>query len=141
MKINFFSEDVPFKISKPSVIRKWMSEVAAKEQHLIKELNYIFCSDGYLHAINVQYLGHDTYTDIITFDHSDEQNVVAGDIYVSVERVKENAKTYASDFDDELHRVMIHGILHLCGYKDKTSDEEQAMRKKEDACLSLLRIS
>ncbi|WP_339784280.1 rRNA maturation RNase YbeY [uncultured Imperialibacter sp.] len=138
MKITFFSEDVSFKLSSPNKVRRWIKEVILLEKHTLSEISYIFCSDDYLHNMNVQYLNHDTLTDIITFDNSEEEDQIEGDIFISVDRVKENATQLNLPFDTELHRVMIHGILHLCGYKDKTSADNDLMRKKEDACLSLL---
>ncbi|WP_339813573.1 rRNA maturation RNase YbeY [uncultured Imperialibacter sp.] len=138
MKITFFSEDVSFKLSSPNKIRRWIKEVIHLEKQTLSEISYIFCSDDYLHNMNVQYLNHDTLTDIITFDNSEQEELIEGDIFISVDRVKENATQLNLPFDTELHRVMIHGILHLCGYKDKTSADNELMRKKEDACLSLL---
>ncbi|WOK06204.1 rRNA maturation RNase YbeY [Imperialibacter roseus] len=138
MKITFFSEDVSFKLSSPNKVRRWIKEVIHLEKHTLSEISYIFCSDDYLHNMNVQYLNHDTLTDIITFDNSEQEELIEGDIFISVDRVKENATQLNLPFDTELHRVMIHGILHLCGYKDKTSADNELMRKKEDACLSLL---
>ncbi|WP_416867721.1 MAG: rRNA maturation RNase YbeY [Imperialibacter sp.] len=138
MKITFFSEDVSFKLSSPNKVRRWIKKVILLEKHTLSEISYIFCSDDYLHNMNVQYLNHDTLTDIITFDNSEEEDQIEGDIFISVDRVKENATQLNLPFDTELHRVMIHGILHLCGYKDKTSADNDLMRKKEDACLSLL---
>ena len=101
------------------------------------ELTFIFCSDEYLHKINLEYLDHDTYTDIITFDNADEDGTIEGDIFVSVERVKENAADLKIPFEDELHRVLIHGVLHLLGHDDTTPELKAAMRKEEDKCLSL----
>lgn len=138
MKINFFNEEVSFKIRKPAAIRKWIESVATAEGYGIKELNYVFCSDAYLHGINLQFLQHDTYTDIITFDRSEEEGMLEADVFISIERVKENSASYSKSFLEELHRVMIHGVLHLCGYTDKGEQQQLAMRKKEDACLSLL---
>lgn len=135
-EINFFNEDVDLNIqNKPAVI-SWLSFCAENESKSIGILNYIFCSDEYLHKMNVEYLSHDTYTDIITFDYTDE-NIISGDLFISSERVRENALKYDLTFLDELHRVMAHGLLHLCGYKDKTSDDQEIMTKKEDFCLNL----
>lgn len=100
-------------------------------------LNYIFCTDDYLLAINQSHLNHNYYTDIITFDTSFGQDGISGDVYISIDRVKENAITLGEDFDRELHRVMIHGFLHLIGFRDKTKTDKTNMRKKEEACLSL----
>ena len=101
------------------------------------EINYIFCNDEYLHKINVEFLQHDTYTDIISFDYTLGKNI-SGDIYVSIERVKENAQKFNVTFDNELHRVIIHGILHYLGYKDKTEEQKKEMRNKENQCLIIL---
>ncbi len=112
---------------------------ALVQQHLegIKKtrLNYIFCSDEYLHTMNQQYLNHDTLTDIITFDLSEDTSLI-GEIYVSVDRVKENAEKFATTYNNELHRVIFHGTLHLCGFKDKTTADKLTMREQEDKCLS-----
>jgi probable rRNA maturation factor len=136
MPIRFFYEEIDFKIKHPGKVRQWISKSAAKEKRIILEVNYIFCSDKYLLSLNQDYLNHNTLTDIITFDNS-EGLKIAGEIYISVDRIIENAAKYSSGFTDELHRVMIHGILHLCGYKDKRIAEKTLMRKKEDAYLSL----
>jgi rRNA maturation RNase YbeY len=136
MPIRFFYEEVDFKITHPTRIRRWILESVKKEKRQLSEVNYIFCSDKYLLDLNKEYLNHNTLTDIITFDNS-EGMVIAGEIYISIERVAENAINYNSEFFDEIHRVMIHGILHLCGYKDKKPSEKTLMRKKEDAYLSL----
>ena len=138
MKVNFFNEEIPFKVKSPAILRKWVTDVVQAEQLQLKEVNYIFCNDNYLYEMNVKYLNHDTLTDIITFDNSDDTETIEGDIFISVERVKENAENLSLSFESELHRVMIHGILHLCGYGDKSAEQKIEMRKKEDACLSLL---
>ena len=138
MSINFFYEDTPFKLKQARKVSTWIKNVIKHEAHSLLELNYIFCSDIYLHKINKTYLGHDTYTDIITFDHKEQEDkVIEGEIYISVDRVKENAVVYQKAFEEELHRVIIHGVLHLLGYGDKTAQEQKEMRKKEEACLSL----
>ena len=139
MSIRFFYEEVDFKVPNPNKVRRWITESAKKEKRQISEINYIFCSDKYLLSLNQDYLNHNTLTDIITFDNS-EGSMIAGEIYISIERVDENAVKYESEFTDELHRVMIHGILHLCGYADKKPSEKTLMRKKEDAYLSLRKI-
>lgn len=136
--IRFFTEDVEFAVPFPQKTRKWLKVVAEAEGTSVAELNYIFCSDEYLHQINVEYLDHDTYTDIITFDNSEDENTgLAGDIFVSVERVTDNARSLGIPFVDELARVLVHGILHLCGYKDKSDEEEKAMRERESHYLLL----
>ena len=137
MPIRFFSEDVDFKPPYPRKTVAWIRNCIEREKHRVKELNYIFCSDEYLYNINVQYLNHRTYTDIITFDSSDTPGILEGDIYISIDRVKENARKEDTSFQTELHRVMIHGVLHLMGYSDKAEAQKSQMRKKEDAYLSL----
>jgi rRNA maturation RNase YbeY len=137
--IRFFSEDISFKIDLPRKKNLWIKEVARREKKTIKEINYIFCSDEYLLQLNQGFLNHKTLTDIITFDNSEGKNGLEGEIYISIERVQENAIKFNTEFEDELHRVMIHGVLHLIGYKDKKPSEKALMRKKEEACLSLRR--
>jgi rRNA maturation RNase YbeY len=139
MPIRFFYEEVDFKLKHPNKVSQWITESVKKEKRQISEINYIFCSDKYLLSLNQDYLRHNTLTDIITFDNS-EGSMIAGEIYISIERVNENATKYDSGLTDELHRVMIHGILHLCGYKDKRPPEKTLMRKKEDAYLSLRKL-
>jgi rRNA maturation RNase YbeY len=134
--INFHNEDTSFNINNEPALTSWLCFCAENEGFSIGEINYIFCSDEYLHKMNVEYLNHDTYTDIITFDYSEEK-LISGDMFISIERVAENASIFATDLESELHRVIIHGLLHLCGYKDKTSDDQSIMRKKEDYCLNL----
>lgn len=136
--INYFTEDISFTLRNKNKLRKWIQVVIGNEKKLPGNLNYIFCSDDFLHKLNVEYLNHDTLTDIITFDLSEKDEEISGEIYISVERVKENAKKFKVPFQNELHRVMIHGILHLAGYHDKTPEEVSEMRSKEDYCLSLL---
>jgi probable rRNA maturation factor len=137
MSVSFFSNRIKFKLVNKSKIIKWLERTAKTENAVITELNYIFCSDHYLHKINVDFLRHDTFTDIITFDFcppkasGDPKNIV-GEIYISIKRVEENARQFNCSFENELHRVIIHGLLHLCGYKDKTKSEASLMRKKED---------
>jgi len=135
--IRFFSEDISFKIDLPRKKNLWIKEVARREKKTIKEINYIYCSDKYLLQLNQGFLNHKTLTDIITFDNSEGKNGLEGEIYISIERVQENALKFNNEFEDELHRVMIHGVLHLIGYKDKKPSEKALMRKKEEACLSL----
>ena len=134
--IHFFAQDLDFKLSRPRKTKTWIKEVLNRENKSLSTLNYIFCSDTYLLSINEQYLHHKTLTDIITFDNSDGDKI-EGDVFISIERVRENASKLKTDFDDELHRVLIHGVLHLSGYGDKTAKEKSTMRKKEDAYLSL----
>ncbi|MDO6491379.1 MULTISPECIES: rRNA maturation RNase YbeY [unclassified Cellulophaga] len=117
----------------------WINRIIASEEHLVGDINYIFCDDAYLLNINQQYLDHDTYTDIITFDYTDGK-VISSDIYISVERVKENAVDFKVDFDVEMLRVMAHGVLHLAGYKDKSTEEAALMRSKEEEKIKLFHV-
>jgi metalloprotein, YbeY/UPF0054 family len=117
--------------------KSWLNSLATSEGFQIVELNYIFCSDEYLHKINLEYLNHDTLTDIITFDNSEEENDIEGDIFISIDRVRENAKTHKSELQQELSRVIGHGLFHLMGYKDKEEEEVKAMRRKESEGIKL----
>lgn len=118
------------------LIKNWISKAILNENLKEGDINYIFCDDNYLSEMNIKYLNHNTLTDIISFDYTIGK-IISGDIFISVERVKENAILYNTTFTDEIHRVMIHGILHYCGYNDKTKDEKTQMRSKEDYYLSL----
>ncbi len=129
--IEFHYEDTHFELPNPDSVRTWIQSVIAAEKHQLRHLNYIFCSDNYLHHINLEYLNHDTYTDIITFPFA-ESPLVESDIFISVDRVRENAISFKTSFESELRRVIIHGVLHLCGYGDKTEEEKVLMRKKEE---------
>ena len=135
--LKFFPEEIDFKISQPQKTSKWIKTVSQSEGYKIGDLNYIFCSDDYLLEINKQYLEHDYYTDIITFDNSEEEGKLEGDIYVSIDRVKDNAEVLGIDFETELRRVLIHGLLHLIGYEDSDDSLKTIMRAKEDECLLL----
>ncbi|MBC6991769.1 rRNA maturation RNase YbeY [Hymenobacter sp. BT491] len=135
--IEFLVEDVDFELTDAEELTSWIERVAEVHEHEIVHLTYIFCSDEYLHQVNVEYLDHDTYTDVITFDNADDADIIEGDVFISVERVRDNAQQLGVAFRDELHRVMIHGVLHLLGYADKDLLSQTAMRKKEDDCLSL----
>ncbi len=135
--IYFFYEDVDFHFTAIRNTKSWLREVITAENKKLGELNYVFCSDAFLADVNLQYLKHTTLTDIITFDTSEDVHLIAGEIYISIERVSENALKFNVSFDHELHRVMVHGVLHLLGYSDKTSQQKKIMRKKEDAYLSL----
>lgn len=134
--INFFSE-TDFEFKNTTVTSKWIEDVIAFEGFELGDINYIFCNDEYLHKLNVDFLQHDTLTDIISFDNSLGKEI-HGDIYISVERVKENAMLFKTPFSQELYRVIIHGILHYCGYKDKTESEAELMRLKEDKALQVI---
>ena len=137
MAIQFFDEDSGFKLKDKNLHKKWLKELANKKGYKVGELTYIFCSDEYLFNINVEYLKHDTYTDIITFDNSEDEETIEGDIFISIDRVKENAIKEDIEFYKELHRVMSHGILHLMGYKDKSKDDIKIMREMENQSISL----
>lgn len=132
----FFEEDIQFKPKNKGKLREWIKATIIAEGYTLSELNYIFCSDTYLLAMNQRYLDHDTYTDIITFDNSEIEKVVVGDIFISVDRIRENAKQFSGNETDELHRVIIHGALHLLGYKDKTKAQKTLMTQKEDHYLA-----
>jgi probable rRNA maturation factor len=134
--IEFFSEEIPFKLSESVKIARWLKKISKAEKHSIKSLTYIFCSDELLRSMNKQYLNHSTYTDILSFDLS-EGAEIHGEIYISIPRVLENAKIFNQPFDKELRRVIIHGLLHFMGFKDKTAVQKAQMRIKEEACLSL----
>ena len=135
--LKFFSEEIKFKVPQSLKVSGWLKNIAVSEGYKVGELNYIFCSDDYLLEINKQYLDHDYYTDIITFDNSEEDGKLEGDIYVSIDRVKENADHIGVSFDIELRRVLVHGLLHLIGFNDSDEDLKQQMRAKEDECLLL----
>lgn len=135
--ISFFQEDIKFDLPDADGTVSWINSVLEAENTSAVYLNFIFCSDEYLHNINVEYLDHDTLTDIITFNNSEDVGKIEGDIFISVDRVNENSQSFETSFDRELHRVIIHGVLHLIGYNDKTDLQKIEMRKKEDACLSL----
>jgi rRNA maturation RNase YbeY len=136
--IQFFEEDIKFLLKNKKKLRNWFRVTILKEGGKPGTLNFIFCSDSYLLELNTSYLKHNTFTDIITFDLSEDKQTVSGDIFISIERVKENAKSFKISFPRELHRVLIHGILHLLGYQDKTPSQQKEMRSKEDYYLSLL---
>ncbi len=135
--ISYFTENC----GKPAICTKrcsaWIKDIASKHGKTIGEIAYIFCDDAKILEVNRQYLGHDYYTDIITFDYC-EDDKLSGDIFISMDTVKSNSVTYGTDYYDELTRVIIHGILHLCGYKDKSDDESKAMRALEDAAVAAL---
>ena len=134
--INFFTEDIELQLSNEAAIADWIKQSIQKEQHQLGTLNFILCSDSYLHKINVEYLNHDTLTDVITFPY--REDIIEGDIFISVERIKENAKTFGVKFEQELHRIMIHGVLHLMGYGDKNPTDKKRMTDKENIYLSFL---
>ena len=132
--ITFLTEDITFGLKEKLKHKAWLKDAAKAEGFAIGELNYIFCSDAYLLDINQKYLGHDTLTDIVTFDNSEEPKMIEGDIFISIERVRENAIKFDTE-DSELKRVMVHGLLHLAGYKDKDKAQKELMRNKENEHL------
>jgi len=135
-----FNYETDFNLNNKTKISKWISHTITSENCNEGEINYVFCDDDYLHKLNVEFLKHDTLTDIISFDYSVGKEL-HGDIFISIERVKDNAKDFKTDIDLELHRVIIHGILHYCGYKDKTEADEKEMRAKENFYLKELSAS
>ena len=137
MAILFFSEGVNFELSHPRTTAAWIRNSIKKEKRKLADLSLIFCSDEYLHKLNLEYLHHNTLTDIITFDYSEGRKAINGEIYISIDRVRENAVKYEKTHEEELHRVIIHGVLHLIGYNDKTIRDKSKMQEKEEAYLSL----
>ncbi len=129
--INFFNEDIDFKLNGKNNFKTWLKKVAEIEGFRINDLNYIFCSDEHLHKINLEYLEHDTYTDIITFDNSEDENTIEGDIFISKERVEDNSRMLSVLFEEEIKRVIVHGLLHLCGYDDHSDEDKTEMRRLE----------
>jgi len=134
-KIHFFLEGINYRIDNKGLIRQWLTKSISTENKRVGEINIILCEDDYLHKMNLGFLDHDTLTDIITFDNSSE-GVISGDVFISITRVKENANTYSETIKEELHRVTIHGILHLCGYGDKTETEKELMTSMENYYLA-----
>lgn len=134
-----FNYETDFQLDNEEKYQDWLSSVIDSEGKEEGEINYIFCDDDYLYEINVQYLEHETLTDIISFDYTLD-NLISGDIFISIERVKDNAKDFGVTFDEELKRVMVHGVLHYCGYKDKTEDDEKLMRTKEDEKIKMFHV-
>ena len=132
-----FNYETNFKLDSEDKLSTWITNTILSEKFKLDEINYVFCDDDYLHKLNVEFLDHDTLTDIISFDYS-VGKIIQGDIFISVERVKDNAKDFGVSFSEELNRVIIHGILHYCGYKDKTDNEAKEMRNKENHYLALL---
>ena len=136
MAIFFSTENIDFELADEPKVKKWILAVVGAQGKRVGNLNYLFCDDSYLINVNRTYLNHDTYTDIITFDYV-EGNVVSGDILISVERVRENATLFNSSFEQELRRVIIHGVLHLLGQADKSDEDAAVMRRKEESALAL----
>jgi len=134
--IRFFEEGISYKLKNKKQVKHWIKGAIVDEGYKLDQLTYIFCSDPYLLQINRQYLDHDTYTDIITFDNAEKEKVITGDIFISIDRIRENAAKFNQAVVDELHRVIIHGVLHLLGYKDKTPQDNKEMTKMEDYYLN-----
>ena len=137
-EINFFSEN-HFVLENEQDYRQWIERAIESENKFIGDISFIFCDDEYLHKINLEYLSHDTYTDIISFDNT-VGNTLQGDIFISTERVAENAGSFNAEFTEELKRVLIHGILHFCGFKDKTERDKELMRRKEEEKIELFHV-
>lgn len=138
MSVSFHYIDIPKFKWKVTPIKKWIHSIAIRENFNIVDISYIFCTDEYLLEINIEHLDHDTLTDIITFDLSDDPKSpeIEGEIYISIDRVKDNADKFQVSFESEISRVLAHGLLHLCGYKDKSAPEEKLMREKENFYIS-----
>ena len=149
--ISFNNEDITFTLKKRTKLKSWIISTIEKKKKKTGDISFVFCSDAFLLEMNKEYLNHDTYTDIITFDYSGESSEtsksplpplqrgnISGDIFISIDRVKENADKFSKSFEDELHRVIIHGVLHLLGYKDKSKIAKTEMRKQENRCLKAL---
>ena len=135
--IQFFLEEVTFDWDE-AVISSWLESVVEEEDKMLQSIRFIFCTDDFLHQINVDYLDHDTLTDIITFPFSSKPSIINGEIYISIDRIRENATTYEVSFSQELTRVVVHGVLHLCGYGDKSVEEKERMTEKENFYLAKL---
>jgi rRNA maturation RNase YbeY len=136
--INFFTEDINYVLRQKIKLRSWITSTIENNHCQLKVINYIFTSDNYLLNINKEYLGHDTFTDVITFNQSTDPNLLEADIFISIERINDNAKKLNLPISQELHRVMIHGVLHLLGFTDKEEPDKALMRKKENHYLALL---
>lgn len=137
MPVQFFYQQTAFRLPQPGKARSWIKKLAAAEQEQVGELVFVFCSDPVLQRLNQTYLRHHALTDIITFQYHQKPAPLHGEVYISIERVRENAQAFGVPFQTELRRVMAHGVLHLCGYQDKTPRQQQRMRTKEESCLSL----
>ncbi len=138
MAITFQSLSVTFSPRQKLLLKKWITQLIGAKKKKPGDINFVFTSDEELLKINIQYLNHNTYTDIITFDSS-TSDIISGDIMISIDRVKENASKFGVDFETELHRVLAHGVLHLCGYKDKTSKQSLEMKSEENSALRRLK--
>lgn len=134
-----FNYEIDFELDNETAFADWLSAVIVSENKKEGDINYIFCDDDYLHKINLEYLQHDTLTDIISFDYS-VGSELHGDIFVSIERVKDNAQDFDVSFEEELKRVLVHGVLHYCGYKDKSEKDELLMRSKENEKIAMFHV-
>ena len=134
-----FNYETDFELGNESAFESWISRVILSEEKKEGEINFIFCDDEYLHKLNVEYLEHDTLTDVISFDYS-IGNEIHGDVYISTERVADNAMDFKVTFEEEIKRVIIHGILHYCGYKDKSDTDEALMRSKEEEKIKMFHV-
>lgn len=134
--IRYYCEDISFKLKDKALNNKWLKMVAASELKKIGDINIIFCSDNYILDVNMKYLQHDYFTDIITFDYC-EKDILSGDLFISIDSVRENSLFYGTEFPEELNRVMVHGVLHLIGYDDHTEEDIKTMRSKENYYLDL----
>lgn len=137
--IDFLYENINFELEQKEKITAWIEKIIADKKAKYHAITYIFCDDSFLHQINMEYLNHDTYTDIISFDYSEKKDIltISGDLFISIERIKDNAQNLSISFEKEVLRVMIHGILHLLGYKDESLEDEKTMRKEEEKALEL----
>ena len=135
--IYFFCEDIEFSVPHPKKLTRWIQQTILVEKHTLSFLNFIFCNDSYLLSMNEEYLQHHDFTDVITFSYAEQVSDIEGDIFISIDRVRENALIFRTSFENELYRVMIHGVLHLLGYKDKSDSDQKIMREKENSYLSL----
>lgn len=140
MSIQFHSEDVDFKLNNQSLVADWIAKCITQRGKNLLLINYIFCSDEYLLEVNRKHLNHDYYTDIITFDNSFDENEVLADIFISIDRVRDNAAELNLMFNDELNRVIIHGVLHLLGWEDSSAELKEKMRLEEDKCLKIIKL-
>ena len=134
-----FNYETDFIFKEEQILKDWIMNVVQENGFEVGEINYVFCDDEYLHKLNVEFLQHDTLTDIITFDYSANRSL-SGDLFISIDRVRDNAETFKASFDVELRRVMVHGLLHLAGYGDKSPEDEQLMRRKEDEKLKMFHV-
>lgn len=134
-----FNYELDFTLEQEDIYASWIENIIESENKILGEISYIFCDDDFLHNINMQYLNHDTLTDIISFDYT-EGDVISGDIFISVERVEDNANDFNVSFNEELKRVLAHGVLHYCGYKDKSDNDSLIMRAKEEEKIKLFHV-